>query len=229
MLTFVIAFTLTFVVTWLYAGAFEYWMHRWPMHHTIPVKLGPLNFKITAPAIRHAGKHHVQRKAPNSFYIKEGEEAPDAHYRFGLSSAIPWLWVCHVPIYLPLGYGFGWLLGFNAGLAVGLGSATSAGLFLTAYEIVHEAMHNPRYAWLYRFRWFQFLCEYHRTHHYKASCNFSVVGALLFGIYDRIWESFSSEELPLEGSAPSQTPKMATLTGVASVYPWLPRLLRVKV
>jgi hypothetical protein len=172
---------IAFLVTCLYASFLEWFVHRYGMHTEL---ISKWSFR------RHAIEHHSQRRSLKAFYAPVD---PPTRYQVGEDSAVPLLWLAHIPLYLVLGW---WNLG------AGIGTALGAGFYLTAYEVLHFFIHTPRESWVQKTRLFRFYCEYHRIHHHRARWNYNVV----FPLADFVLRTFSLEELPAEPSAPADVP-----------------------
>ncbi|MBW3622314.1 MAG: sterol desaturase family protein [Armatimonadetes bacterium] len=151
-LTLFFGFLLLSVV---YASLLEWWIHKHWMHTP----------KYLYRAFdRHQLQHHVARKAMTRFYLRPPEVA---EYTFTESSFMPWLFVIHMPLFLLVG----WLFTWPAGVGFMIGSST----YLLLYELLHWAMHVPRPHWVYHVRYFKYISELHRIHHYRAWQNYNVV------------------------------------------------------
>jgi hypothetical protein len=183
----VLSFVLGLLATAVYGSFLEWFVHRYGMHTQ---KLSKWAFK------RHAIQHHSMRRSLKTFYV------PD-FYRIWDSSAVPLLWLAHVPLYLAAGYFFN--------IWAAIGTATGAMLYTVGYEVLHFFIHAPRGYWFQRTRLFHFYCEYHRVHHHRARWNYNVVCPLA----DMVLGTFSLDPLPPEPSTPAGTP---TYTGPRSVF-----------
>ncbi len=143
----------------LYASILEWLIHKYFMHTP----------KLFYHAFdRHQLQHHVARKSLKRFYLRP-PEIPE--YKLSESSFMPWLFVIHMPLFLLLGWAFGW--------AAGVGFALGSGVYLLMYELMHWSMHVPGDSKLRRWvdgtRYFKYITELHRIHHYRAWQNYNVV------------------------------------------------------
>ncbi|MCC2669021.1 MAG: hypothetical protein K0Q72_1492 [Armatimonadetes bacterium] len=183
----VISFVLGLLATVVYCSFAEWFVHRYGMHTQ---RLSKWAFK------RHAIQHHSMRRSLKTFY------AVDV-YKIWQSSAIPGLWLLHLPMF--------WGVATLTNWWAGAGAAAGAGLYITFYEVLHFHIHTPRGYWFQRTRLFHFYCEYHRVHHHRAKWNYNVVCPLA----DAVMRTLSMEEMPPEPSAPADVPRH---TGPRSVF-----------
>lgn len=187
------------VVSWLlgllamlvYASFLEWFVHKYGMHTN----------KISKWAFdRHAIQHHSTRRSFKSFYIPLEDKAT---YDITESSAVPLLWLAHLPLYL--------LIGKYWNVPAGVGTATGGAVYILAYELLHFYIHAPKNHWFQRTRLFRFYCEYHRLHHHRARRNYNIVLPLA----DLIFGTLSMEDIGPEPSAPTCVQRD---TGPASVF-----------
>jgi hypothetical protein len=158
----------------VYASLLEWWIHKYVMHTP----------KIIYHAFdRHQLQHHSARKSLRRFYLRPPEIA---EYKPIESSFMPMLFVIHMPLFVLLGWAFTW--------PAGVGFALSGGTYLLLYELLHWAMHVPRPHWVYNVRYFKYISELHRIHHYKAWKNYNVV----LPIGDIVFRTLSHDWLPPE-------------------------------
>src|SRR5258708_4437957 len=142
-------------VSVVYASLIEWMIHKHVMHTP----------KYIYHAFdRHQLQHHSARKSLKRFFLRPPEVA---EYKFYESSFMPMLFVIHMPLFILLG----WLFTWPAGVGFALGSGT----YLLLYELLHWAMHVPRPHWINRTRYFRYITELHRIHHYRAWQNYNVV------------------------------------------------------
>ena len=174
----ILSFLLGLLAMIIYGSFLEWFVHRYGMHTD----------KISKWAFdRHAIQHHSTRRSGKSFYIPPEDHAT---YDITESSAVPLLWLAHLPVYYLI-----WVY-INPPAAVGF--AVGAALYVLAYELLHFYIHAPKNHWFQRTRLFRFVCEYHRLHHHKARRNYNIV----FPLADRLLGTFSLEDLAPEPSAP---------------------------
>ena len=158
----------------VYASMLEWWIHKHWMHTP----------KFLYQAFdRHQLQHHSARKSLKRFYLRPPEVA---EYKFTESSFMPWLFVIHLPMFALIG----WLFTWPAAVGFMLGSGT----YLLLYELLHWAMHVPRPHWVYNVRYFQYISELHRIHHYRAWQNYNVV----MPIADFLLRTLNHDWLPPE-------------------------------
>ena len=183
----VLSLVLGLVLGIVYSSFAEWFVHKYGMHTQ---KISKWSFQ------RHAIGHHSIRRSLKTFY------AVDV-YKIWDSSAIPLLWLIHVPLYLLVGY----LWNRHAGIGFAIGT----GCYVAFYEVLHFHIHTPRGHWFQRTRLFHLWCEYHRVHHHRARWNYNVV----LPIADLALGTYSLAQMPPEPSAP---PEAARYTGPASVF-----------
>ena len=170
---------LGFVGVLLYCSFLEWFVHKYGMHTD---KISKWAFS------RHAIQHHTARRSLKRFYIPPEEKAA---YDLTGSSAVPLLWIVHLPMYF--------LVGWYGGVAAGVGVAVGAAVYILAYEFLHFYIHAPKGHWFQRTRLFRFYCEYHRVHHHRARRNYNIVLPLA----DLVMGTLSLEEIGAEPSAPA--------------------------
>ena len=169
---------LGFVGMLIYASFLEWFVHKYGMHTD---KISKWAFS------RHAIQHHSARRSMKTFYIPPEENAA---YNITESSAVPLLWIVHLPLYF--------LVGTLGGIPAGVGAAAGGAAYILAYELLHFYIHAPKGYWFQRTRLFRFYCEYHRVHHHKARRNYNIVMPLA----DLVLGTLSLEDIGAERSAP---------------------------
>ena len=175
----IVSWLLGLVGMLLYGSFLEWFVHRYGMHTD---KISKWAFS------RHAIEHHAARRSLKSFYIPPREKTA---YDLTESSAVPLLWVVHLPVYF--------LVGVYGGVPAGVGVATGGAVYVLAYELLHFYIHAPKGHRFQRTRLFRFYCEYHRVHHHRARRNYNIVLPLA----DLVLGTLSLEELGAEPSAPA--------------------------
>jgi sterol desaturase/sphingolipid hydroxylase (fatty acid hydroxylase superfamily) len=187
------------LVSWLlgvlgmlvYASFLEWFVHKYGMHTN----------RISRWAFdRHAIQHHSTRRTFKAFYIPPEERAA---YDITESSAVPLLWLVHVPLYV--------LIGMYGNVPAGVGAAMGGAAYILAYELLHFYIHAPKNHRFQRTRLFRFYCEYHRLHHHKARRNYNIVMPLA----DLVLGTLSLEHIEPEPSAPQGVQRD---TGPGSVF-----------
>ncbi len=182
---------LGFLAMCIYGSIAEWFVHRVGMHTT---HLSKWAFK------RHAIDHHATRRSLRAFYAPEEERKG---YEIMEASSVPVLWFVHIPLFV--------LIGYVWNVQAAIGAAIGAGLYITAYEVLHFYIHTPLNYWWQRTRMFHFYCEYHRLHHHRARLNYNIVCPL----GDLVFRTFSLAEMPVEKSAPEGVP---LYTGPGAVF-----------
>lgn len=160
-------------IVWLIASLIlmsfiEYAAHRWPMHNKAMSKW-PFMWGVFE---KHTHFHHGR------FYRNfDSERDPVAKY-INLDMN---------PVTNVVGLSVIWLPLILLGLP--LAGYTFAGVVLVHalfWNIIHEEMHEPKDRWFSRTGWYNYLRDYHKTHHDFPSKNYNVILVgmdHLFGTY----------------------------------------------
>jgi hypothetical protein len=145
---------IAFVVWFVYASFFEWFVHRHIMHE----KRFPLHDAFRG----HTLVHHQLYKG-DSYLVRMKGRPPHIMLRW---YAFPGMIAAHLPIF----FLFQWL----TGLPTFWGALAGTTLYFVGYEYTHYLMHVPRDHYVERFRWFKFLREHHRLHHKYMLRNMNV-------------------------------------------------------
>lgn len=163
-------------LSYVIASAFEYVLHRWPMHNKALVRLVPL-FKrtFTSHAVLHHGRFYSGSKGfennPDPVAIHVGVDlGPESNLMFS------------APVWASL------LIFWS--IPAALTFMACAALHGIIWTMIHREMHKPERAW---FTWlwpfskaYAFWRGYHKAHHDHPNRNFNVVCPLfdfIFGTY----------------------------------------------
>jgi len=120
----------------------------------------------------HTLVHHQLCKFGDTFEIVEEEQHESLTFKWWggplliLIILSPWLCLAWWSAAI------GWALP-RLPFLIALGVTTS--LYYAGYEGLHHLMHMPRFPWVERARWFQFLKKHHRIHHIKMNRNLNVL------------------------------------------------------
>lgn len=145
---------LAFVIVFIYASFFEWFVHRHFMH----AKRFPLQDAFRGHTMVHHQIYHG-----DSFSVKPGEPGVNVMLRW---YAFPSMLVGHMLLF---GL-FQWL----TGIPIFWGASLACIAYFTGYEYTHYLMHVPLGHYVERFRWFQFIKNHHRLHHKYMLRNLNV-------------------------------------------------------
>lgn len=187
-----VAALVTIPIATVQASLFEWAFHRYWLHR-------PWLPKDCFTS--HTLIHHQLCKFDDTFHVvdEEQEEALTFAWWGGPTliaiNVIPWLavaWALAAAGLVPFSF---------------VPPACVAGVFIlyyAGYEGFHHLMHKPRFPWLERTRYFQFLKRHHRLHHVRMDRNLNV----LLPIADFLFGSLVTEaERP--GGTPEGARKLA--------------------
>jgi hypothetical protein len=134
--------------TFLFANAFEWWVHRNVLHRRFPL--------LKTIYEKHTPMHH-------GVYVTEDMEiASTREFRMIL---IPAVGVLSIVLFTaPLAWGLAWLTSANVGWLFLLTSS----LYLVSYELSHLAYHLPRKSFIGRLKLIGLLRRQHARHHDPA-------------------------------------------------------------
>lgn len=156
-----------FVLLFLYAGLFEYALHRWMMHRRSRVL--PYSYEM------HTLLHHRVFGGDATYHVQREEDRDLILFHWWQA---PLLLAVHVP---PV-----WGLQVASGLPVLGGGMAALAVYYGLYEYLHWCMHNPAGRWVEWTRVFRYLDARHHLHHGLWGINFNVVlpvGDLVFGTF----------------------------------------------
>jgi len=156
-----------FVLFFLYAGLFEYALHRWLMHR--PSRVLPYPYKV------HELLHHQVFGGGATYHVQREEDTNLILFQWWQTLL---LLASHVPL--------AWGLQVASGFPVFWGGMSALAVYYALYEYLHWCMHNPTGRWIELTRVFQYLDAHHRLHHRLWRTNFNVVlpiGDLVFGTF----------------------------------------------
>ncbi len=159
---------LSFIVAVLLMSLIEYIAHRWFMHSK---RVGALP-GLYGIFDRHTHLHHKR------FYRNFEYDADPAAKYINLDIPPSFVLVGLSPIWLPLAM----LVSVPVGLVF-------AGVFVghaVLWTIIHTEMHEPNGRWFARCKLYQYLRDYHKTHHDHPNKNFNVV----FPFMDRFFGTY---------------------------------------
>lgn len=163
MLNVPIAVLSAFLVSVVQSSFFEWAFHRYWLHRPWLPKDCFTN---------HTLIHHQLCKFEDTFHVVEEEQEEALHFQWWggptlvMINVVPWAltaWALHAG---------GAVLPYLTFLGV---FTLTMVLYYGGYEGLHYLMHKPRFPWVERARWYQFLKRHHRIHHVHMNRNLNVL------------------------------------------------------
>jgi len=168
----VAAILIGFSVASVQASFFEWAFHRFWLHR-------PWLPKGCFTA--HTLVHHQLCKFDDTFHVEEEEQEEALTFQWWggplliVLNLVPWLLVAWALTSLGASFPF---------LASLVAFGVTFVLYYVGYEGFHHLMHKPRFPFIERSQWFQFLKRHHRIHHIYMNRNLNVLlplADLVFG------------------------------------------------